>query len=588
MTPPHTEQANNEISAQKILSDRLHLLNQNFISGMPVALVCATIILISLFPVVNHHLLFAWYATVFLVFLMRFIFFKVYQQSKERCHLHMTLFVLGTTVTAMLWGAAGTLLMPPGYFQHQTVVIVILAGISAGSMQIMAPSRIASSLYAVASILPLSLWLFLQNTKLYFLLGIAMTGYMIFMLVISKRGYELILTSLKLRYENTAINAMLEQSNKKLQVEIVNHERNEKLLAQLAAIVEFSNDGIIGLDVNGIIQSWNQGAEKLYGYHENDMLGKSIMVITTIEQHDLLQSMMTQVLNDLNFESIELERQNKYGEFISVSVTLSPIKNEKGVVIGISSMDRDISEKKKIDTIKNEFISVVSHELRTPLTAIKGSLSLLLSDKKTDSETTTRLLGIAYSNSERLIQLINDILDIEKIETGKLEFKFSLINIKEIIKLAINETKFYADKFHVEIRFRQAEDAYIEGDIDRLVQVMTNLLSNAIKFTHKLTTVDVTMAKRDDKIRVAITDHGDGIPKAFQANIFQKFTQADSSSSRLKGGTGLGLSICKGILAAHHSDIQFTTEEGKGTTFYFELQLSKEKNQSNLSQSGIH
>lgn len=566
-------------NSQRIFHDRLQLLHQQLLTSMPAAFLCATIIFFSLYQVVNHTVLISWYLAAGIIFILRFSFYIWYKLSPNHGEFHMRTFVVASSISAMIWGIAGTVLMPAGYFLNQTVIIVIVAGVTAGSMQTLQPSRIAGSLYIIFSILPLSIWLIAQETRIYYLLSVTMMAYMIFMLIASKRGYELILSSLKLRYENIAINAQLENINKKLQVELVKHQRNEKLLAQLAAIVEFSNDAIIGLDIKGIIQSWNKGAELLYGYTEGEVIGKSITMLSMDNQKDLLESMVDQVIENLNFQIIEFDRQDKFGRLFPVSVTLSPIKNDKGVIIGISSVDRDISEQKKIDKLKNEFISTVSHELRTPLTSIKGSLGLLLSNSKKQSITSrVNLLEIAYNNCERLIRLINDILDIEKIESGKLEFKFTKVNLKQLIQHAIEENLSYADKYHVAVQFVGEQDAFVHGDEDRLMQVLTNLISNAVKFTRPNTCVEVKMSIENDQAKISITDCGEGIPQEYQSKIFEKFTQADSSSTRSKGGTGLGLSICKAILEAHHSEILFTTKEGKGTTFYFQLMLISEKN----------
>jgi signal transduction histidine kinase len=236
---------------------------------------------------------------------------------------------------------------------------------------------------------------------------------------------------------------------------------------------------------------------------------------------------------------------------------------------------KDITERKKIEQLKKEFVSVVNHELRTPLTSIRGSLGLLVGGALGKmEEKAQKMLNIAYNNCERLIRLVNDILDIEKIEIGKLEFHLAVADLNTIAEEAIFDNQGYADKFQVQMKLcKLAEPAIVLVDHDRLMQVFTNLLSNAIKFSPAGETVTVTISQLDGKfVRVAVSDHGAGIPEDFHGRIFQKFAQADVSARKL-GGTGLGLSICKAIIEKLNGKIGFSSKLNAGSTFYFDLPL---------------
>lgn len=559
--------------SKKIAVDRLRLLNQHLFTSIPAAIICASIIYISVYRIISFPLAFGWYLAISIVYILRVGLQIFYHYQPQHFKLHQYLFLVGLALSAALWGVAGSLLMPVDHYQEQTIIIVIIAGITAGALQTLQSSLFASIMFIVLAIGPMMIWLFLRQSTLYFYLSFAIFTYGFFMLTAMKRGYELINATLRLHYENRQINTQLEETNKLLIKEVIKQQQNAKSLAQLAAIVEFSEDAIIGLDIYGVIQTWNKGAESLYGYNEQEMIGQSIEKITPKGQYPIIVTMLKNVASN-HSEQLELERQHKKGYLIPVSVTISPIKNEHHQIIGISSVDRDISEQKEMARVKDEFISIVSHELRTPLTSIKGSLSLLLSDAKTHLNTKYQhLIQIAHNNCERLIRLINDILDVEKIESGKLVLNMKEINIKDLILLAIEENKAYADKYQVAIEFHHPQDAWVNGDFDRLMQVMTNLLSNAVKFSYPQRAVQVSMTLRDQTVRIDVTDEGPGIPFAYQQKIFEKFTQADSSATRAKGGTGLGLSITKAIIEAHHSQIYFVTEEGRGTTFYFSLPL---------------
>lgn len=250
----------------------------------------------------------------------------------------------------------------------------------------------------------------------------------------------------------------------------------------------------------------------------------------------------------------------------------TPLFNEKGEVVGTTGFARDITERKEIDKMKNEFVSMVSHELRTPLTSIRGALGLVLSGKIGYlPEKANGLLDIANNNCLRLINLINDILDIEKIEAGKMDFKLNTIDIIPLVNQAVQLNVQYAQKFNVTLDLEdKVKYALVNIDTDRLMQVLTNLLSNAIKFSSTEIPVKIVIERLKGFIRVSVTNYGTEIPKEFQSRIFQKFAQADSSDSRQKGGTGLGLNISKAIIEKLNGNIGFISKDNK-TTFYFEI-----------------
>ncbi|TAK78959.1 MAG: response regulator, partial [Gammaproteobacteria bacterium] len=235
----------------------------------------------------------------------------------------------------------------------------------------------------------------------------------------------------------------------------------------------------------------------------------------------------------------------------------------------------DITERRNVEKMKNEFVSVVSHELRTPITSIRGALGLVLSGKVGEfSDKTKSLLDIANNNCERLLLLINDILDMEKIEAGKMVFRLKKVDIKEVVSEAITANKMYGDKFDVEMKLISSDDtAQVYVDPDRVMQVLGNLISNAIKFSPKGAVVSVDIHCYGSMVRVSVADKGSGIDKDFQSKIFQKFSQADSSDARGKGGTGLGLSISKALIEKLGGTLSFISDEKEGTTFYFDLPI---------------
>jgi len=252
-------------------------------------------------------------------------------------------------------------------------------------------------------------------------------------------------------------------------------------------------------------------------------------------------------------------------------------RDTSGAPVRMLGVVHDITERTLLDRAKNEFISTVSHELRTPLTSIKGSLGLLKSGVAGDlPDKLKSMLNIAYENSDRLVMLINDILDMEKIDAGKMTYDMQPLVVVTLLKDAIAANQGYGAEHNVDFSCPNCgDDVMLQGDKGRLMQVMSNLMSNAAKFSPDGAPVELSVARSNGDVRVAVRDYGPGIPLEFQDSLFKKFTQADASDVRQKGGTGLGLSITKAIVEAHGGTIGFESEVGEGSTFYFTLPLLK-------------
>jgi signal transduction histidine kinase len=244
-------------------------------------------------------------------------------------------------------------------------------------------------------------------------------------------------------------------------------------------------------------------------------------------------------------------------------------------VRGILRALRYAAERKRLERLKDEFVSTVSHELRTPLTSISGSLGLLMGNAAGNMpDSLRRLVAIANTNSQRLVRLINDILDIEKMEGGRVVFNFSRVEVRPLVAQAIEANRGFAEGYGVRVRLedaRAAGAADVRADPDRLLQVVTNLLSNAIKFSPTNNEVVVAVEKGTDMVRLTVRDHGPGIPVDFKPLIFEKFAQADAGDARQKGGTGLGLSIVKQIVDRLGGEVGFADAPGGGTAFHVQL-----------------
>ncbi|WP_414675636.1 sensor histidine kinase [Magnetovibrio sp.] len=236
-------------------------------------------------------------------------------------------------------------------------------------------------------------------------------------------------------------------------------------------------------------------------------------------------------------------------------------------------LSQEIAERKRAELVKQEFTSTVNHELRTPLTSIKGALGLIRTGTIAPlPDQTLALLDIAYRNGERLEALINDLLDVEKLETGEMVFTLAPLDIRALIDEAIELNQECCEKYDVTFSLGDcAPNAWVEGDRDRLLQVMSNLMSNAAKFSESGKAVEITLATKNGAVRTSVRNYGKVIPKTVGNHIFEKFSQLNTSDNRQVGGTGLGLSIAKSIVEEHSGSIGYHSNATDGTTFYFAL-----------------
>ncbi len=320
----------------------------------------------------------------------------------------------------------------------------------------------------------------------------------------------------------------------------------------------------------------NKAYEELFGLEFAQIDGHLLQDVLDPQSYQHAKPKVAEVLRG---HAVHYERPHATPDGVVKHYAMTYFPNygegkDEGKVIGFFSLGTDITELRRIDRMKTEFVSTVSHELRTPLTSIRGSLGLIAGGVAGELPDAARnLVGIAKSNCERLIRLINDILDSEKIEAGKLHLKLETLDIKQLIEHALLANEGFATQHRVKLVL-QAPKAplQVQVDSDRMTQVLTNLLSNAVKFSPAGQSVEVHVScMAGHRIRVEVIDHGPGIPEEFRGRIFQKFSQADASDTKQKGGTGLGLNISRALVEQMGGTIGFGSVTGKGTTFFFEL-----------------
>jgi PAS domain S-box-containing protein len=356
----------------------------------------------------------------------------------------------------------------------------------------------------------------------------------------------------------------------------------------LATIVESSDDAIISKTLDGIITSWNKGAEKIFGYKADEVIGKSIVILMPPNRENEEPGILEKLRRGEKIDHYETVRITKDGRLLDISITVSPVKDSKGNIIGASKIARDITEKKKAEReirqfleqeqdarreaeeanrIKDEFIATVSHELRTPLTAMLGWVRLLRTGELSP-ETANNALETIERNVKSQAQLIEDLLDVSRITTGKLRLILQPVDLGSVVKSATDAVRPAASAKNIKLQMILGDEAPVYGDYERLQQIIWNLLSNAIKFTPKGGKAQIEVNRVDSHIELTVTDTGEGIKAEFLPYIFNRFTQADSSISRPYGGLGLGLSIAKHIAELHGGTVKaFSEGEGKGATF---------------------
>lgn len=308
--------------------------------------------------------------------------------------------------------------------------------------------------------------------------------------------------------------------------------------------------------------------------HDTDAIGKTIDRFVPIELAQKRQMEEEHVLatGEPLVDCVE-NLVGPDGKPLWLSATKAPIRSPQGNIIGIVEIARDITESKRQEQLKNEFVATVSHELRTPLTSIMGAVGYLAGGAAGKlPETAMHMLKIALGNCRRLVNIVNDILDMEKIESGNMLYDRRAVEVRALVDQVIQANQSFAADHGISMRLDDtAADGVVFADPDRLAQVITNLLSNAIKFSPRDAEVAITIENSDNLIRISVRDHGPGIPDDYRGRIFDKFVQVDATDQRKKGGTGLGLSIAKQIVTQLSGEIVFEPAFDGGSVFKIEF-----------------
>jgi PAS domain S-box-containing protein len=366
----------------------------------------------------------------------------------------------------------------------------------------------------------------------------------------------------------------------------VKHATQIGALSMLKGLLKAATTfAIIGTDTSGRIMMWSEGAERLLGMSAQDAAAltpiafldprevkiRATQLSTSLARHvHGFTALVAECNSDAPIERTWTMRRADGSTFPGLLV-VARVLGEDSAVSGYALIARDITEQRAVDRMKDDFVSMVSHELRTPLTAIRGALGLATGGVAGQvPDGIGELLDIAHSNTARLLRIVNDILDLHRLESGALDLSLGPADVLAIVRRAVDLMSPVAAESGVTVRVTEgAKTETILADFERWVQILVNLVSNAIKYSPGGAVVDIDVTIRDRIVRVSVTDRGPGIPDEFRARIFQKFSQAQTGNIR-GGGTGLGLSIVKSLVELHGGKIGFSSEPGKGTTFWVE------------------
>jgi len=476
------------------------------------------------------------------------------------------------------WGFAAAVFFPGGEAQ-QVLVAFIVCLVTAGAVPVLATLGWVYALFAAAALLPFGFGRFAHGSGFLQWLGAAVpllyaanvaTAYQLGGAFTS--AYTLKNAYQKLSNDNANTQTQLaEQLDSLLDAhrEVQAAARKLQLFSARAPIA------VIEVDPNATILDINAAAENLFGYAAPELVGRAwYSMLLLPEERDAVQKWWDGIIAAGTPATKVTERcLRRDGLELACEWTVTPLADDDGRVGSIVMQGRDITQQRTAERVRSEFTSTLSHELRTPLTSILGSLQLLQSGALGDLDKDQfELVDLAERNGQRLLDLINEVLDIEKLESGRVSLVPETIALDELVAESLKLNQGYADRFQVRLRVEgEVPKLNVRADRKRLMQVMTNLLSNAAKFSPPSGAVDVITTVQAAKVRVSVCDRGPGIPEKFRGRIFGRFAQADSADSRIKGGAGLGLAICKRLVELMQGHIAFVDRPGGGTSFVFEL-----------------
>ncbi len=467
-------------------------------------------------------------------------------------------FMLSCGLVALAVGSAGYFLLVLDNITLQVTLALMIVCLASFATTTLSPR--------LEIVLPFLVLVFVPVMVTLYSIGTELTTYVFWMMLVL-----LLLLCLGAMRMNATITRIFELN--------IEAEQREEALRnsqqRLSLYVQSTPLAVIEWNLEHEVVAWNPAAASIFNYSQQEAIGRKaidLIIPPGGEEHAL--ETWRELLDNTGAYHLITENCRKDGSLLFCEWFNTPLIDNQDKVIGVVSLGQDISLEIENEKVKKEFVSIVSHELRTPVTSIKGSLALLASGVlQHDPQKSEEMLRIALQNSDRLQLLLGDILDVEKLDSGKVDYNFRVVDLNELLPEVVNSNQPYAGKYQIQVEIAEVPQAcLVRVDPNRLMQVLTNLLSNAIKFSEKSGTVRLSVAAAGENMfRVAVNNRGDIIPESDRKRMFSKFFQRDSSDKRSKDGSGLGLYISQKILDKHGSQLDFASNKETGTTFYFDL-----------------
>ena len=462
------------------------------------------------------------------------------------------------------WGLAGAVFFPSLSDEQQVFLAFLFAGMASIGIPVYAASWPIFALYAAGILGPFFYVLLNFGNRLFVEIALLVPLFYAINVAIAWRLTQVFHAGYRLRHAYEKQLGELDEARRQVEAS----GRKLALFAERAPIA------VLELKADGIVSEVNQAAEILFGYAAAELVGGHVKKLVRPEFHQEFDRMWGELVTRREpLAGVKIRNPRRDGIDIVCEWTVTPLVNSQRELIAVIAQGRDVTAQLEAERMKTEFTSTLSHELRTPLTSIIGSLQLINTGAMGEvAPDIAELTVIAERNGQRLLDLINDLLDVEQIESGKLTLAAEVMRVDELVRESMMLNKAFAERFRVRFEsYGDVPERKVRADRKRLLQVMTNLLSNAAKFSPEGGVVQISTEDAGPNVRVAVHDRGSGIPEAFRPRIFDRFTQADSTATRQKGGTGLGLAICKRLIELMHGRIGFDDRPGGGSTFWFEL-----------------
>ncbi|HYG64811.1 MAG TPA: PAS domain S-box protein, partial [Thermoanaerobaculia bacterium] len=379
--------------------------------------------------------------------------------------------------------------------------------------------------------------------------------------------------------------------------DVTGRRQAEEAQARLAAIVESSHDAIISKTLDGVIRTWNTGAERLFGYTAEEAVGRPITLLIPPDRLDEERMILARLARGEQIEHYETVRVAKNGRPIAISLTISPIRDSEGRIIGASKVARDVTDRKQAeealraamealreaDRRKDEFLALLAHELRNPLAPIRNGLQVMRLAAG-DAQAIARSRDIMDRQLSHLVRLVDDLLDVSRVSRGKMELRRSRVLLADVVSSALEIVRPAAKAAGLELTVSlPPQPVYLDADLTRLAQVFGNLLHNSVKYTEPGGHIWLTAAQEGGQVSVVVRDTGIGIPAFALPTIFEMFSQVDRSIERSTGGLGIGLSLVKGLVEMHGGTVEAASPgEGQGSTFTVRLPVLRDRAEAPL------